>query len=529
MHASFALRDAGFETVMVNCNPETVSTDYDISDRLYFEPVTYEDVLNIVENEKPDGVIVQFGGQTPLKLAVSLQKAGVPIIGTSPANIDRAEDRKLFAEMIQKLKLRQPENGIATNVEEAVIIAERIGYPILARPSYVLGGRAMEILYDTPSLRDYMAREHGDKGNGNKGTAVSSPAKTARNEGVRGAPAAPPILIDKFLDGAIEVDVDALADNEGNVAVVGILEHIEEAGIHSGDSAMSLPPRSLSPKILKDIQDWTIAMAKELKVIGLMNVQYAVKDEKLYVIEVNPRASRTVPFVSKTTGTPLAKIASLLMVGRKLKEFKIQSPLGLKHIAIKESVFPFTKFPGVDPILGPEMRSTGEVMGIAETFGEAFAKSQLGANTHLPKSGSVFLSVRNQDKKAVLPAAKKLVALGFKLIATKGTALFLREQDVPVEPVNKVAEGSPHIVDLLSEGKIAMVINTPEGRLSAMDSFPIRRTALMRGIPHFTTVAAALAAVDGIETLNRSGISVKAMQDYLSIESSAPKPAALSA
>jgi len=486
VHASFALREDGFETIMVNCNPETVSTDYDVSNRLYFEPLTFEDVMNIVEKEKPKGVIVQFGGQTPLKLALALKKAGAPIIGTSPESIDRAEDRKLFAEMISKLKLRQPQNGMAYSLDEAVKVAEGIGYPVLVRPSYVLGGRAMEIVYDSAGLRDYMDRER----------------------------ATLPVLVDQFLDGALEVDVDALADGD-DVFVAGILEHIEEAGIHSGDSAMSLPPRSLSAQVLEQIQDWTIRMAKELKVVGLMNVQFAIKGGDLYVLEVNPRASRTVPFVSKAVGSPLAKIASLLMVGHKLKEFSLKSPLQLTHVAIKESVFPFSKFAGVDTLLGPEMKSTGEVMGIADTFGEAFAKSQIAAGTNLPTSGSVFVSVRNADKPMILPAAKKLLELGFKVVATKGTALYLREHGlIEVMPVNKVTEGSPHIVDRIDKGEIALVINTPEGRLSAMDSFSIRRTALMRNVPYFTTSAAAVAAVEGIETMMKRGLSVKAIQEY---------------
>ncbi|HSA59576.1 MAG TPA: carbamoyl-phosphate synthase large subunit [bacterium] len=491
VHASFALREDGYETIMVNCNPETVSTDYDVSDRLYFEPLTYEDVMNIVEAEKPDGVIVQFGGQTPLKLAVSLKKAGAPIIGTSPESINRAEDRELFAQMIRKLGLRQPRNGMARSVDEAVKVAESIGYPVLVRPSYVLGGRAMEIVYDSKGLKDYMDRER----------------------------ASLPVLVDQFLDGALEVDVDALADKDGTVFVAGILEHIEEAGIHSGDSAMSLPPRSLTADILAQVQDWSVRMAQELKVVGLMNVQFAVVYKEgvgdLYVLEVNPRASRTVPFVSKAVGSPLAKIASLLMVGHKLAEFPLQAPLSLPYVAIKESVFPFSKFAGVDTLLGPEMKSTGEVMGIADGFGEAFAKSQLAAGTNLPSSGTAFLSVRNEDKPAVLEAARRLLALGFKVVATKGTALFLREHGLnAVQAVNKVTEGSPHIVDRLEKGEIALVINTPEGRLSAMDSFSIRRTALMKNVPYFTTAAAAVAAVEGIETMMKRGLEVKAMQDY---------------
>ncbi len=485
VHASFALREEGYESIMVNCNPETVSTDYDISDRLYFEPLTYEDVLNIVENEKPDGVIVQFGGQTPLRLSKSLQKAKVPVIGTSPESIDRAEDRELFSKMIRKLKLRQTENGTAQSVAEAFKIADKMGYPIVVRPSYVLGGRAMEIVYDTKGLKTYLDREKWVL----------------------------PILVDHFLEAALEVDVDALSDGT-DVFVAGIMEHIEEAGIHSGDSAMSLPPRSLSPKMITQIQDWTIRMAKELKVVGLMNVQYAIKDGKLYVLEVNPRASRTVPFVSKATGMPLAKIAAKLMIGKKLREFRLRSPLDLKHISIKESVFPFNKFPGVDTILGPEMKSTGEVMGIGYSFGEAFAKSQIAAGTFLPVKGTAFFSIRDGDKEATLPVAQKLLSLGFRIIATSGTAHFLEKSGLMVSQINKVAEGSPHIVDSIQRGDIALVINTPEGRTSALDSFSIRRTALVRNVPYFTTTAAALAAVEAIETLQKKGLEVMSLQEY---------------
>ncbi len=485
VHASMALRESGYEAIMVNCNPETVSTDYNVSDRLYFEPLTFEDVLNIVENEKPDGVIVQFGGQTPLKLALPLLKAKVPIIGTSPKDIDRAEDRKLFAAMIKKLNLRQTKNATAMSAKEAIVMAKKIGYPIVVRPSYVLGGRAMEIVYDESALKDYLEREKW----------------------------VIPILIDHFLEAALEVDVDALSDGK-DVAVVGILEHIEEAGIHSGDSAMSLPPRSLSQEVLDQIQDWTIRMAKELNVIGLMNVQFAIKNEELYVLEVNPRASRTVPFVAKATGVPLAKIATKLMIGHKLSEFKLVSPLALKHIAIKESVFPFSKFPDVDTLLGPEMKSTGEVMGIDDNFGIAFAKSQMGAGTFLPTKGRVFLSLRNEDKPLVVQAAKKLIQLGFELLATSGTASYLQSRGIETQKINKVLEGSPHIVDALLSNKIAMVINTPEGRKSKLDSFSIRRTALQKNVPYFTTAAAAIAAVEAIDALEKKGISVKSLQEY---------------
>ena len=485
VHASFALREEGFETIMVNCNPETVSTDYDISDRLYFEPLTLEDVLHIVEKEKPYGVIVQFGGQTPLKLAIPLKKAGVPIIGTSPESIDRAEDRELFAAMVRKLGLRQPRNGIAKTPEEVFQIADRIGYPVLIRPSYVLGGRAMEIVYDRKGLQSYLKREVGYF----------------------------PLLVDQFLQGAIEVDVDALSDGK-EVHIAGILEHIEEAGIHSGDSAMSLPPRSLSRPLLDQIQDWTTQMAKELQVVGLMNVQYAVQGGDLYIIEVNPRASRTVPFVAKAVGVPLAKIASKLMVGRKLSEFRLKSPLDLKHVAIKESVFPFAKFPGVDTLLGPEMKSTGEVMGIGDSFGEAFAKSQIAAGNPLPTQGTAFFSVRDKDKTTILPVAKKLANLGFQIIATDGTSRYLQKNGLKADRINKVTEGSPHIVDRIQAGGVTLVINTSEGKISAIDSFSIRRTALTKNVCYCTTAAAATAAVDGIEVLLKEEIDVKAMQEY---------------
>ncbi len=485
VHASLSLRESGYETIMVNCNPETVSTDYDVSDRLYFEPLTYEDVMHIVEKERPNGVIVQFGGQTPLKLAIPLMKAGVPIAGTSPVSIDRAENRRLFAGMIRKLKLRQPANGTAQSSSQALRIAERIGYPVVIRPSYVLGGRAMEIVYDANGLRRYLEREKGMM----------------------------PLLIDRFLEAALEVDVDALCDGR-EVFVAGIMEHIEEAGIHSGDSAMSLPPKTLPQELVGEIRKWTVRMARELKVIGLMNVQFAVKGGQLFVLEVNPRASRTVPFVSKATGIPLAKIAAQLMIGRRLKDFDLQSSMEVGHVSIKESVFPFSKFPGVDTLLGPEMKSTGEVMGIGESFGEAFAKSQIAAGTYLPLKGTAFFSIRNEDKSAVLPAARQLLSLGFKITATRGTAQFFRSHGLVVSQVNKVAEGSPHIVDQIQGGQVALVINTPEGRSSALDSFSIRRTALVQNVPYFTTTAAALAAVEGIETLMRQGLDVKTLQEY---------------
>ncbi|MDD2334994.1 MAG: carbamoyl-phosphate synthase large subunit [Geobacteraceae bacterium] len=489
VHGVFALAEDGYETIMVNCNPETVSTDYDTSDRLYFEPLTYEDVLNIVDKEKPYGVIVQFGGQTPLKLAVALEKAGVPIIGTSPDAIDRAEDRERFQVMLHKLHLRQPENGTARSFEESEKIADRIGYPVVVRPSYVLGGRAMEIVYDVDGLRRYMT------------TAVQASPEH-------------PILIDKFLDEAIEIDVDALCDGQ-EVIIGGIMEHIEEAGIHSGDSACSLPPYSISRETSDEIKRQTKLMALELEVKGLMNVQFAVRDGEIYILEVNPRASRTVPFVSKATGRPLAKLAARIMAGKTLKELGIETEIEPKHIAVKESVFPFVKFPGVDTILGPEMKSTGEVMGIDVDFARAFAKAQLGAGVRLPLSGSVFLSVRDSDKKHIVSPAKKLYDNGFELVATRGTASYLQEKGIPVRVVNKVVEGRPHIVDAIKNNEICMVINTTQGAQAVADSFSIRRNTLVNNIAYFTTTSGAKAAVDGILAMLREDLEAKPLQEYL--------------
>jgi carbamoyl-phosphate synthase large subunit len=489
VHGVFALAEDGYETIMVNCNPETVSTDYDTSDRLYFEPLTYEDVLNIVDIEKPYGVIVQFGGQTPLKLAVALEKAGVPIIGTSPDAIDRAEDRERFQVMLHKLHLRQPENGIARSFEESEKIADRIGYPVVVRPSYVLGGRAMEIVYDVDGLRRYMH------------TAVQASPEH-------------PILIDKFLDEAIEIDVDALCDGH-DVVIGGIMEHIEEAGIHSGDSACSLPPYSISRETSDEIKRQTKLMALELGVKGLMNVQFAVRDGEIFILEVNPRASRTVPFVSKATGRPLAKLAARIMAGKTLKELGIETEIEPKHIAVKESVFPFVKFPGVDTILGPEMKSTGEVMGIDVDFARAFAKAQLGAGVRLPLSGSVFLSVRDSDKKHIVSPAKKLYDNGFELVATRGTASYLQEKGIPVKVVNKVVEGRPHIVDSIKNNEICMVINTTQGAQAVADSFSIRRNALVNNIAYFTTTSGAKAAVDGILAMLSKELDAKPLQEYL--------------
>ncbi|MCE1226998.1 MAG: carbamoyl-phosphate synthase large subunit [Geobacteraceae bacterium] len=489
VHGVFALAEDGYETIMVNCNPETVSTDYDTSDRLYFEPLTQEDVLEIVAKENPVGVIVQFGGQTPLKLSVALEKAGVPIIGTSPDAIDRAEDRERFQEMLHKLNLLQPANGTARSFEEAEEVANRIGYPVVVRPSYVLGGRAMEIVYDVENLRRYMT------------TAVQASPEH-------------PILVDKFLDAAIEIDVDALCDGK-QVVIGGIMEHIEEAGIHSGDSACSLPPYSLSQELIAEVRRQTEIMALELNVIGLMNVQYAVKDGTIYILEVNPRASRTAPFVSKATGRPLAKIAARIMAGKTLAELGVSGDIVPDYFSVKEAVFPFVKFPGVDTILGPEMKSTGEVMGIGDTFAEAFAKSQLGANVKMPLSGNAFISVRDGDKKHVVSAAEKLYKAGFGIIATGGTASFLEEKGIPVRRINKVMEGRPHIVDALKNGEVQLVINTTQGAQAVADSFSIRREALMHSVAYYTTATGANAAVDAIIDLKGHDLRVKPLQDYL--------------
>ena len=488
VHAAFALKEDGFEAIMVNCNPETVSTDYDTSDKLYFEPLTLEDVLSIVQREQPYGVIVQFGGQTPLKLAVPLERAGVPILGTPPDAIDRAEDRERFKQMLERLGLRQPANGTARSVEEAVGIAQAIAYPVLVRPSYVLGGRAMELVYDEASLRRYM-RE-----------AVS-------------VSAARPVLIDKFLDDATEVDVDALSDGQ-RVVIGGIMEHIELAGIHSGDSACSLPPRTLSATVQAEIRRQTSLLAQELGVVGLMNIQFAVKEQQVFLIEVNPRASRTVPFVSKAIGIPLAKIAARVMAGKSLDELGFTQEVIPGHVNVKEAVFPFIKFPGVDTLLGPEMKSTGEVMGMDQSFAMAFVKAQFAAGNILPETGQVFLSVRDRDKPATLPIARQLAENGFSMVATRGTAAFLRRHGLSVEMVNKVLEGSPHIVDALQAGSIDLVINTTEGAQSIKDSFSIRRSSLECQVPYFTTVAGAEAAVEGIARLKQGLLGVCPLQAY---------------
>jgi len=487
VHASLALKEAGFETIMVNCNPETVSTDYDVSDRLYFEPLTFEDVIAIAEREKPLGVIVQFGGQTPLKLAVPLAKAGVAILGTSPDAIDRAEDRERFNVLVEKLGLRQPKGVLARSLDEAVRGAARIGYPVLIRPSYVLGGRAMEVIVDESALRRYVAQAF---------------EASERH----------PLLIDRYLDGAIEVDVDAISDGE-TVVIGGIMEHVEHAGIHSGDSACVLPPRTLTPEIQRGLADQTRMLARELGVVGLINVQYAIYRGEIYILEVNPRASRTIPFVSKAIGVPLAKLASLIMTGKTLRELGFATERVPVHLAVKESVFPFARFPGVDTILGPEMKSTGEVMGIDMSFAMAFAKAELAASSDLPAAGRVFISVRDEDKAELAPIVDGLTAMGFDLIATRGTARYIEGLGHPCEPVNKVLQGSPHVVDRMREGKIAMVINTPDASGTA-DSFSIRRTALELRLPYFTTMAGAQAAVEGIKALKRERMEVRALQDY---------------
>jgi len=488
VQASFALREMGIESIMVNSNPETVSTDYDTSDKLYFEPLTREDVLNIVEQEKPEGVIVQFGGQTPLNLAVPLEQAGVRILGTSPDSIDRAEDRERFQALLKKLDILQPENRIAFHEEDAVLAADEIGYPVVVRPSFVLGGRAMEIVYDRKSLETYI-----------RTAAEVSPGK--------------PILLDRFLEQAVEVDVDAVSDGRDTV-IGGIMEHIEEAGIHSGDSACVIPPTSLSREVVEKLHDHTRALARELGVVGLMNIQYAVKDGTIYVIEVNPRGSRTVPFVSKATGVSLARIATKVIMGMTLEELGFTKEVIPAHVSVKESVFPFKRFPGVDTLLGPEMKSTGEVMGIDASFGLAFAKSQIAAGQMLPLSGTVFISVRDADKQAILPVAGKLRDLGFRITATGGTSRFLERQGIENERVKKVREGRPHIVDMIKNGGVDLVVNTVAGKKTVSESFSIRLAALAMEIPYTTTLAGARATAQAIEALRKGGVEVKTLQEY---------------
>lgn len=490
-HAAFALSDQNYETIMVNCNPETVSTDYDTSDRLYFEPLTAENVIDLIRREQENGevigVIVQFGGQTPLKLSHALEAADIPILGTSPDSIDLAEDRERFQELVNQLGLKQPENGLATETDQAIKIAEGIGYPILIRPSYVLGGRAMEIVYDTVSLKRYMKE------------AVSVSWDS-------------PVLIDKYLGGATEIDVDAICDGE-DVHIAAIMQHIEEAGVHSGDSACSLPPYSLKESVIEDLEAQTRKLALALNVVGLMNVQFAVKDDVVYLIEVNPRASRTVPFVAKAIGAPVAKIAARVMAGEKLKDFDIPS-YKTDHFAVKEAVLPFNRFPGVDILLGPEMRSTGEVIGLDKDFPRAFLKSQIAANTHLPLEGNVFISVKNKDKVKMVTPAKELVEMGYTVLATGGTADFLKENGVEVTRINKVLEGRPHIVDAIKNDEIDLIFNTTEGAQSIKDSYELRRTALLDSIPYYTTSRGAISAMEAIKVLKSSTLEVKPLQSY---------------
>ncbi|MFL5453511.1 MAG: carbamoyl-phosphate synthase large subunit [Myxococcales bacterium] len=488
VHASFALREAGFETIMVNCNPETVSTDYDTSDRLYFEPLTLEDVVEIARAEKPIGAIVQFGGQTPLKLAQGLLDAGIKILGTTVEAIDAAEDRARFARVVEDLRLLQPENGIARSRDEALATARRIGYPVMVRPSFVLGGRAMQVVHDDEGL-----------------SSSATEAVEASEE--------KPILIDRFLKDAIEVDVDCVGDGDRYV-VCGVMEHIEEAGIHSGDSACCLPPFSLDAKTIEEISRQTIALARHLRVVGLMNVQFAVQGGRIYILEANPRASRTVPFVGKATGIPWAKIAALCAVGKSLAEQGIDKTHVPKHLSVKEAVFPFHRFSRADTILGPEMRSTGEVMGIDDSFARAFAKAQIAAGNGLPLRGKVFISVRDEDKAGIVELARRMVACGFEVVATDGTARFLREKGVPATPVMKVAEGRPHIVDKIIDGEIALVFNTTSGKQAISDSYSIRRETLMHGIPYFTALTSCRAAVAAVEALQHGPLTVKALQDY---------------
>jgi len=496
VHAAFALKEDGFETIMVNSNPETVSTDYDTSDKLYFEPLTLEDVLHIYEREQCWGAIAQFGGQTPLNLALSLQKNGVNIIGTSPQSIEIAEDRKLFSAMLDRLKIPQPPNGLAVNETEALEASKRLGYPVLVRPSFVLGGRAMQIVYSDHELSQYM-----------RFAVEASPER--------------PVLVDKFLEDATEVDVDCIADvgrfedpDDGTIVIGGMLEHIEFAGVHSGDAAMVLPPHTLSQKIIETIREYTHAMARELKVVGLMNVQYAVKGDVVYVLEVNPRASRTVPFVSKTIGVPLAKLAARLMAGKTLKELGFTREIWTSYWAVKESVFPFNRFHGQDILLSPEMRSTGEVMGLDEDLGRAYAKSQMAANSPLPMSGRVFISVSDSHKDHVVEVAQQFVALGFEIVSTSGTATVLEKAGIKIQRISKVSEGRPNALDLLKNREIQMVINTPSGQIPRADEIKIRTTAVYTGTPIMTTLSGAKAAALGIAALKKNGYAVKTIQEF---------------
>ncbi len=488
-HASYALKEDGYETIMVNSNPETVSTDYDTSDKLYFEPLTAEDVLSIADIEQPDGVIVQFGGQTPLNLARDLERGGLNIAGTSPDAIDLAEDRKRFGALIKKLGIRQPENGTAVSTDEAIAIAEQIGYPVLVRPSYVLGGRAMAIVYDRDALIAYM-----------RNAIEASPER--------------PILIDRFLEDAHEFDVDAVADPTA-VVIGGIMQHIESAGVHSGDSACVLPPYQISDANLNELRSHTRALARALNVVGLMNIQFAIQGEDVFIIEVNPRASRTVPFVSKAIGVPLAKVAVRAMVGRTLKEQDFTREVPINHIAVKEAVLPFNKFPGVDTVLGPEMKSTGEVMGIDTDFGLSFQKAQLGAGVRLPQDGTVFLSVNDHDKEGLIPIAQQLSDMSFRLIATRGTRAFLQNHNIACNLIFKIQEGRPNILDAIKNGEISLMINTPAGEQSQAADPEIRKAAVQYGLPYTTTLSGAAAAVAGIQSLkNNSAIRIRSLQDF---------------
>ena len=487
-HASFAIKEEGYESIMVNSNPETVSTDFDTSDRLYFEPLTREDVLHIVQAEKPMGVIVQFGGQTPLNLARQLEDAGVPILGTSVDSIEFAEDRKLFSKLLRKLKLTQPPNGSAVSFAEAKKIAKKIAYPVVVRPSFVLGGRAMMIVYDETDLEDYMNK-----------AVVASPER--------------PILIDKFLEDAIEIDVDAVSDGH-KTTICGIMEHIEEAGIHSGDSACVLPTFSLSKSMLDEIRKATYALADELKVKGLMNIQYAVKNNVLFILEVNPRASRTVPFVSKATGVQWAKVATKVMLGRSLKELGMEKEVIREYFSVKEAVFPFNRFPGVDPVLGPEMKSTGEVMGVDPDMGVAYMKAEIAAGQKIPLEGKVFISVNDRDKREIVGITKRMASLGYKIVATPGTADVLRKNDIEVEETAKLGEGRPDVLDLIKNMEIKLIINTPGGKKTKVDEARIRSGAIMHMVPIITTLSGARATVNGLEAVKKKGFSVKALQDY---------------
>src|SRR2546430_5448927 len=496
VHASFALKEDGFETLMVNSNPETVSTDYDTSDKLFFEPLTLEDILHIYEREKCWGAVAQFGGQTPLNLALGLQKNGVNIIGTSPQSIEIAEDRKLFAAMLDKLNIPQPPNGIATNESEALKVAQKLGYPILVRPSFVLGGRAMQIVYSDAELQHYM-----------RFAVEASPER--------------PVLVDQFLEDATEVDVDCIADvgqfdkpGEGTIVIGALLEHIEFAGVHSGDAAMVLPPHTLSQKVIEVIREYTHAMARELKVIGLMNVQYAVKGEDVYVLEVNPRASRTVPFVSKAIGVPLAKLAAKVMAGKTLSELGFTKEIVPKHFSVKEAVFPFLRYQGQDISLGPEMTSTGEVMGIDIDLGLAYAKSQMAAPPPLPNGGRVFVSVKDADKEAIIPVAREFLKLGFEIVSTSGTAEALTEAKIKVTKVFKIHEGRPNVLDRITNGDINFIINTPSAQIPREHEVVIRNAALAAKIPIMTTVRAALASANGIRSLQKRKIQVRSLQEY---------------